>query len=495
MMKCGRNHLFQLDQHPWYVKALLIFLFACYLIYSFIQHYHIPILGDLSQIIAPAEAYKAVLNHPFGLPALLEGKMYAAPNRFAAHGSLYVFYHTIPEFLQTFISPVNSFYAATALGKTLIQAGLIILIARFAFPKGKIWQLKSLAIMLLVAPLFQVNGYNLQIGVIDKSVAYTFFYGGSLLAVGLFFLPFRKGLPNRNEAFGFWPFVGCLFLSVLLPFQGPLNQAILLLLIPTMTLTFWLKEAAKKPGNSLFKRFWQSIGELHPLVFALFIIAGLLSLYSLYIGQFNVEDQWSTLPLLERYQRLPEGLAEMFGSKIGPAMLIGFIGLNTFLVWRFGDADFRKWYLWIFLIAMILITVYTLLLPLGGYREYRPLIIRRDTYAPVLLGLFYLYGIASLYLLKHLQVRFLKWLYPVLLGGFVLVFLTHDGIKWDGNTCEKAGIYQIQESQKDTVAVEGNCPVLAWSRFEDPGRSKVKTKTLRMMNILEREKWYYHQKE
>ena len=156
-------------------------LVVVYLVFSFIQHYNMPLLGDLCNIIVPSSGYEAVLQHPFGLPAFLEGKTYAAPNRFLAHGALMGYYRTVPEALQSILDPVKSLYAATAIAKTVFQVGLMLLIARFSRPHSPFWQWPTMAVMVLIGPLFQANGYNLLIGVIDKSVAYTFNYAGSVL--------------------------------------------------------------------------------------------------------------------------------------------------------------------------------------------------------------------------------------------------------------------------------------------------------------------------
>lgn len=489
------RHFPDLRKKPlWLTGSLLILLFG-YFLYSFIQHYHIPIMGDLSKIIVPADAYQAVLEHPFGLPALLDGKVYPAPNRFFAHASLYAYYRITPEMLQSLTGPVNSLYAATAIGKTAIQVFLTALLARFVLTSGTFWQWRSLAVMLLIAPLFQVNGYNLLIGVIDKSIAYTFFYAGGLLLTALFVLLFWKGLPSRDESFAWWRFGTGLILAVVLPFHGPLNAPVILLSIATILLIFWLKRWFTQPGQGFISSLWRAVRQIHPRAFTVLLVAGLMALYSIYIGQFNAENQSSTLPLWERYQRLPRGLLAMFGSKPGPAMLVGLIGLNSLLIWRFGDQHFRCWYGRVLLAAGVLFLIYTLLLPLGGYRDYRPLIIRRDTYAPVLLGLFYLHGLSSYYLLGHWKGGFYRAGYALLIAVFLGIFLEHDKLTGDNNKTEKYGIQQIRKAQKDTVALSVSRPVLAWGRFEDPQRSAVKTEALQIMGILQEDKLYYHDKE
>ena len=42
-----------------------------------------------------------------------------------------------------------------------------------------------------------------------------------------------------------------------------------------------------------------------------------MCLYSLFIGLNNAENEWATLPLAERYGRLPLGVYYMLTSKLG----------------------------------------------------------------------------------------------------------------------------------------------------------------------------------
>jgi hypothetical protein len=469
-------------------------LVLIYLVFSFIQHYNMPLLGDLCKIIVPSEGYKAVLKHPLGLPAFLDGKTYAAPNRFLAHGSLMGYYRTVPEALQSFLDPVKSLYAATAIAKTLIQAGLMLLIASFSRPYSPFWQWPTMAILVLIAPLFQANGYNLLIGVIDKSVAYTFNYGGSILFVGLFFLPFRKGLPtthDRSLGLTFW---ALMLLAVALPFMGPLNAPLIPLMIATLVIVSWQNHYFYSQETSLLKRLWKAFWHIHPQVILLFTVASLVALYSLYIGRFNIEHQTSSVALLERFSRLPEGLYKMFLTKPGPALLLGTIIVNSWLVYRYADYHFRKWYFRVLIIFGIVALVYTLLLPLGGYRHYRPLIIRRDTYTPVLLGLFWLYGLSSLQLLKTYKTKILQFTYPILIGTVTVIFLEHDKAGIKNNNCEQYAINKIKESSKDTVKLGVNCSVLSWGSFHNPARSRLKSEALQIMGVLEKDKRYYHAK-
>ena len=88
---------------------------------------------------------------------------------------------------------------------------------------------------------------------------------------------------------------------------------------------------------------------------------------------------------------------------------------------------------------LIFAAIYIVLLPLGGYREYRPNIVRRDTLMPVILCLIFFYGRSSFYLLNHLVPKY-KRKYLILIVIFSLVFTIADEPIFKHNACEKTGI-------------------------------------------------------
>ena len=276
--------------------------------------------------------------------------------------------------------------------------------------------------------------------------------------------------------------------------MGPLNAPLVLLLVATFVLVACQKHYARLSHTTLLKGLWKGFWHIHPQVILLFSVASLIALYSLYIGQFNVENQVSSLPLLERFSRVPEGLYEMFLTEPGPPLLLGIIIINSWLINRYADAHFRKWYFRILILFGIVVLVYTLLLPLGGYRHYRPLIIRRDTYTPVLLGLFWLFGLSTLQLLRTRKPRIIQIVYPLLIGAVMVIFLKHDRLGFKNNNCEQYAINKIKESPKDTVKLGVNCSVLSWGSFHNPARSRLKSEALQIMGVLEKDKRYYHAK-
>lgn len=100
--------------------------------YSFLQHYHNVLDGDMPGIILPAEWYSEVLDDPFAIGVLLDGKEYAAPNRFFCHWSMSKYFKSMPILLQNVVDPINSVYLSCAIIKTGVQFFLIWIIASVA---------------------------------------------------------------------------------------------------------------------------------------------------------------------------------------------------------------------------------------------------------------------------------------------------------------------------------------------------------------------------
>ncbi len=212
---------------------------------------------------------------------------------------------------------------------------------------------------------------------------------------------------------------------------------------------------------------------------SLLVLFGGLCLYSLYIGQFEVESQGAAVPLAERYRRLPAGLNETFFRRPALAILLGAVLLNSLLIKRFLPPTSESRRLgralgWLALFA----AVYTLLLPLGGYRDYRPLIVRRDTLMPVLLGLMALYAATTYYLAGHLPGRARSW-YWGWVGALCLFYTVSDNIwRYPTNACQRQALETLAQARTPTVPLPQSCPVLAWQPITNYTESEVQAQLL-----------------
>jgi hypothetical protein len=127
----------------------------------------------------------------------------------------------------------------------------------------------------------------------------------------LFFLPYFNAAFQRHD-FNFKKITIVLLIlfSVILSFNGALNTAIILIVCPVILISFFFSEFKNLRGSDLLTRISKAIKNIPPAVIYVFGFACTLSLYSLYIGKNNSENLWETIPIAERYARLPKGLKE-----------------------------------------------------------------------------------------------------------------------------------------------------------------------------------------
>ena len=169
------------------IYILLLLLFLIDVGYSFIQHFYVSLDGDIAAIVMPSKEYQQVLKDPFAWKVITKDSIYAAPNRFFAHWSMSAYFKNVPLLLQNFVSPVNSIYASSALAKTGIQVFMIFILSVYISEKKSLFSKEFLVAAVLITPLFQTFGYNGLMGIIDKSITYTFFYALPLALLLVFF--------------------------------------------------------------------------------------------------------------------------------------------------------------------------------------------------------------------------------------------------------------------------------------------------------------------
>ena len=119
------------------MKRIVYILFVLFLlsdiVFSFIQHFHVSLDGDMASIIMPSKAYQAVLDDPFGMNVLFNDSVYPATNRFFAHWFMSGYFKTVPVLLQHITNPIDSIYLSCAIAKTGIQFLIIFLLAYLLF--------------------------------------------------------------------------------------------------------------------------------------------------------------------------------------------------------------------------------------------------------------------------------------------------------------------------------------------------------------------------
>ncbi len=476
-----------------FFKLIIVIFLLFEIVFSFKRHFYFPIDGDLPAIVLPDRHYKKVLDDPFGLTVIRFDSVYPGPNRFFAHWAISNYFKKAPLAFQYFVSPVTSIYVASAFAKTCIQFFIIYLLAIYITGRKKIWNFDFLLAAAIITPLFQIFGYNISMGIIDHSITYTFFYALALALALLFFLPYFNAAFQRHDfKFRTVTIILLILLSVVLSFNGALNTAIILLVCPVTLIIFFSSEFKKWQGNGVTLRTIKAIKNIPPGVLYVFGFACLLSLYSIYIGKNNSENLWETIPMAERYARLPIGLRIQFTEKPGPLLLLAMIFINTVIIKiRSQNAEARtylKMLKWFFVLSV----VYIVLLPLGGYRSYRPNIIRMDTIMPVTLGMFLFYGFSTVHIIQHVMLK-RKIIYYTLIIIFTGIFIAADTKVEKQNTCEREALKTISRAKEEIILLKSDCSVLSWGPTKDYHDSEVKTELLRHWGIIKEKKFFYQE--
>ena len=174
-------------------------------------------------------------------------------------------------------------------------------------------------------------------------------------------------------------------------------------------------------------------------------------------------------PILDRYSLLLKGVQHMF-----------FVDSSYLMVWAttfisYLIAKWQKIKIWdgkfdrFFIYAIIFILVYLLLLPLGGFRPYRPLIVRNDTAIPL--------NIISILLCGTLVYELILKLIPRLKIVYLLLFMLPVvyGIHFDyqdspaGKKCEEEALYKIYNAPQETevIVIDEVCNVTSWIAVRD----------------------------
>ena len=475
-----------MSRYRYLFRVILLCLLLLDLGYSFDQHYHMPLGGDLGQNILPTpeNGYYRVLKDPLGLGVLVRHEVYSNPNKYFAHRTAASYFRHVPLFLQRFTSPINSIYLSEAILKILIQILILYLLSLYVSGCRKIYRPEFLLAAILLTPLFQTSGYNRYMGIIDQSPIYTIFYALPLGMLLLFFLPFYR---YRQQA------GGMVLLALLIPvlsLSGPLIPGVVLIVCPGILLIMTIRHYRQKQMPHGFKRLQQSAGRVPGFFWVFFIAFCVFCLYSLFIGRNNAMNLSETIPLLERYSKLPRGLYHLLFSKLGFPLLFLAIAMNVIIIRKRHRSDEGNRILdfsgWVGIFSLI----YILLLPLGGYRVYRENIIRYDTMMPVTLGIFLVFGLTTHYLIRRISGR----ARTAYLAGTVLilaVFTNSDRMDTKGYECERNALRTIARSPDKIVRVGADCPVMDWNIIHDYRLRDLDGDLLLYWHVTDEKKLFY----
>lgn len=329
-------------------------------------------------------------------------------------------------------------------------------------------------------------------GIIDSSITYTFFYALPCALLLLYFLPFifrfyhkKKPLLKISITILWIP------LAIMVCLSGPLNPGIVLI-FSMLVLIKNIKDNSIHSNQKVTVKRLANAFKVIPRSYWLYLLPiCILSLYSIFIGTYNLSTIANQIPLRELYSRLPEGIYYQFTQKLGFPVLFIILTINTFIIHnKYRNIEGNRiliTFKWVGIFALI----YILLLPLGGYRDYRHYVLRYDTIMPITLSLMFLFGISTLFLLKTLSNKQKIWYIPVIVG-VLFIFTNSDEAMFNKNNCERIALKEISESTDKIVQLKHDCTVLSWGKIIKPEDSELNAQLLCIWRITKEKKLYYN---
>jgi hypothetical protein len=460
------------------------------LLWAFIQYYSYPIDGDLYAIVLPAPWYADVLNDPFGFSLLSEEHAYGGAGRYVAHALMATYFQWMPLYLQVFVEPVTSIYLSMALFKLALHFGFLITLS--AYLNGH-WNFKKVSFWssyLCFVPLLQTEGLYGIMGIIDHATTYTFFYALPILCMLWLWYPvyhwlqYGQGKPFLTGI----RWVSFLIVAFLLSFFGPMSQSILVLVAGTLLL-YWgaqlLIDHPKKhrPAHKSRYSFLR-----YPLTLVLVMVC---AFYGYWTGTYNSENQ-DALPLMELLPFLQKGLLKYFFQSeffyLGSSILL----LLWFFLKQDEDRSIRNWrklIIW----GALMILLYLILVPMGGYRSYRPLIYRNDLLIPFTLFVYFMVVKGIQLALQQMNTSHRRLGTVIAVGLGVVLFTVDLRVRRDGHACERRQLISLQQSSAPKVILSSDCPVMGWEMDQSTYYSDFKVDLLQHWGVLHREVQFIHE--
>jgi len=471
------------------VTILVIFLTGD-LIYSFFEYYYIPLDGDISYGVVPGRNVQQLLDDPLGFHLLSTGEKHINPNRYFAHVFFKEYMQKMPLILQNFTSPIVSVYLSCALIKMLVHFLALFALSILISGTTKVLNKTFLLSAVLITPLIQANGYWDHMGINDRATTYTFFYALPTVLLMIYMMPLIKLIKQEEiPKFGFIKSILWLCMAIALPLSGPLVPGIVLISTVLIGIYFLFYSAPIEKKVSI-KILLNRLQKMPTQIFIFIIPISLISLYSLFLGLFDSNYGSEVIPIVARYQKLPLGIYYQISQSLGVPILLILIGVNIYLIKRTHNLPESQKLIteikWIGLFTAI----YLFLLPLGGYRPYRPNILRYDTFIPITIALLYFYGHSTLYLLQNIK-RGSKNIYITALVLIFAIYMNSDKIETQEYKNERKAIEFLVNSPAKVTLLPPQNSIMSWQPINIPEQSEMNAKILKFWGITKEEKLYY----
>lgn len=455
------------------VGCLFIFLD---LGFSFKEFHGHALYGDVIPLILPDDTNAPVLSDPFGFKALSTKVYHPNINRYFCVASLQIYMKQMPLFLQYFTNPVESLYLSSSFFRAGIYLSFIFFMFRVIRLNQRDSKTKWIALISLL-PFLQNSGVNICFDFIGESIVYAFFYGFPVAMLCFFIFPFLKAYIKEEIALKdkLIRYVIHFALGFCLLFSSALIPPILLIIIALYGLIrFWNSYKIKRI-------IWTKKDSLFAALFC-------VGIYSLILGGYNSESV-DTVSVLERYSRLMTGFYEYFFKK--PALLVSW--LSSLILYKIlGKKVLEIWngkFKVVVFLGIIFCLIYVFSLPLGGFREYRPHILRGDTLLPV--GVFS-WGLVSMlfyYTMAYAKNNIKKASIILFILVSIYFSITEFNTSNPSRTCERNILYKLAECPEgqDIIYIKKDgCPVIDWVIAKEPSYYENHSKLWQHWNITNR---------
>lgn len=484
------------NRYKKYIYYLILIIIVIDLYHSFRQHYYYDLDGDIPESTLPYETVKPTLQDPLGVKTILNQEKHLGPNRFFSHYLENRYMNICPKVFQTISDPLHSVYLSCAFLKIIIQILLIYLLTVFTFndffPFKKI---EHLFIILLFSSCFQTVSRVREMGIIDPAITYTFFYALPFLFLLLYLLPFIfKEFYNKNLIKKQWiKVLWCIVFLLLSQLSGPTNPGIAVVFIIVILIRYTLTYHRNNANHLSVKSFFKNIPKSY---YVYLLPLCIMAIYSLYLGTYN--SAYDTPPSLsERYSLLLKGLGDYFIFNKSMSILTAICIVNSVLIKIFSKKESKK-VLPLFFYIILFTIIYIVLLPFGGYRPYRPYIIRYDSVLAITFLFIFYWGFSSCLLLKSIstskatRTAFIIYTFISICYFFILDINT---LKL--HSPEVRHIKQIQKSEDLIVPLENNdwsSNIISWEPAYEPWQSENPSKCLQRWGVIKEDKRWYLKK-
>lgn len=204
---------------------------------------------------------------------------------------------------------------------------------------------------------------------------------------------------------------------------------------------------------------------------------------------FNPERNLPGLTLAEMYLKIPGGLKNILFGKPGLWILAILILVNTIILNRSKVNNsmpmLLKW-------SVLFVVIYILFLPLDGFYEYRPNILRRDNFMPVIILLIGLFLHSSMGILNIFKTDTLKL---KLTGSYLfvvaLLFTISDSPDLRLDNSQRASLEMLSIAEQNIVPLSDKCKIASWYIISDYRESTENALVFNYWNITKEPKYYF----